>query len=345
MNMKTLRAITRSGVAVACVTAFFTLPVQAEDVAAFYKGQTLRIIVGYSPGGGYDTYARMLAPHFEKKLGATVVVENKPGGAGLNALNSLVREKPDGLRMMLLNAEGALLAQLIDQPGTRFDISKLGFLGRVSYENRVLLASASSPFSKIDAFVKPKVPVKFGSAGRIDGMGDMASIFCQAMDIPCQLITGYKGSSEVTLAVVRNEVNAQVTSESQTAKLVRGGKIKAVAVLAPNKAALLPGTPTIFDLVDLSPKHSKWIRFRAGISDIGRAFVVPPGVPEQRADILEKVIHDVLTDTTVQAQADKIKRPISYAPPDDINKVIKQIFADLAPQERKEVKDLLLNGY
>jgi tripartite-type tricarboxylate transporter receptor subunit TctC len=340
-----LKSIVRLGLALSAAAALLTGPACAAEGDDSFKGQTVRITVGYSAGAGYDAYARMLAPHFAKKLDATVIVENLPGGAGLNALNSLVSEKPTGLRMMLLNGEGALLAQLIDQPGMRFDLSTLRFLGRVSYENRVLLAGAGSPFSKMEAFVNPKQPVYFGATGKIDGMGDTASIFCQALGIPCKVITGYKGSADVSLALVRNEVHAQITSESQSANQVRGGKINAVAVLGPSKAALLPSVPTIFDLVRLSPKQSKWIHFRAGISDIGRVLVLPPGVPQQRADVLEKVTHDVLTDKDVQAHAAKTNRPISYAPPSAVNKVIKQIFADLPPQERKEIKDLLLTGY
>lgn len=348
--MKTFETISRAGLTLMLVLGVFLsggrhAPAVAADASDFYKGKTVRIIVGYSPGGGYDTYARMLAPHLEKQLGATVIVENRTGGAGLSALNSLVRDKADGLRMMLVNGEGAVLAQLIDRPGTRFDVAKLEFLGRVSYENRILLAAANSPFKKIDAFLSAKTPVKFGSSGRIDGMGDMASIFCRALKIPCKLITGYKGASETALALLRDEVNAQVTSESQSAKLSRGGKLVPVAVLARNKAPLLPGTPTIFELVKMSPAQAKWIDFRAGISDIGRTFVVRDGVPKNRGMFLQNALRSVLTDKGVVAAAKKIRRPISYAPPSDTRKVIKRIFGDLDANERKEIKDLILNGY
>src|SRR5215203_5772083 len=85
-------------------------PAGAQDAGMPLKGETVRIYVGFSPGGGYDAYARMLAPHFEKKTGATVVVENRPGGGGLTALNQLVRAKADGTNMMMLNGEGAIMA-------------------------------------------------------------------------------------------------------------------------------------------------------------------------------------------------------------------------------------------
>src|SRR5581483_6386295 len=114
-------------------------PAAAAD--DFLKGQTVRIYVGYSPGGGYDAYARMLAPLLEKKTGATVVIENRPGGGGLTALNQLVREKPDGTTMMMLNGEAAIMAQLTKQPGVAFDMTKVSNLGRVAQEQHFMLVN------------------------------------------------------------------------------------------------------------------------------------------------------------------------------------------------------------
>ena len=321
-------------------------PAQAADAADFFKGKTVRIVVGYSPGGGYDALARLLTHPLEKRLGATVIVENKPGAGGLGALNSLIRDNPDGLRTMLLNGEGAALAQIVDLPGMRFDLATLGILARVSYENRILLAGAKTPFHSIDGFEKATSPVVFGSGGRIDGMGDMAQIFCRAMKIPCKLVIGYPGSNDVTMALRRGEVNAQVTSEGQTAMMVRSDNdIVAVAVLSPNRAPMLPKTPTIFELTKLSPEQAKWIRFRAGISDIGRILVLPPKVPAERAQVLEAAFRSVLTDPAVIAEGERTNRPLNFASAGDTRAVIKRIISDLTPDERKEIKELILHGY
>jgi tripartite-type tricarboxylate transporter receptor subunit TctC len=222
---------------------------------------------------------------------------------------------------------------------------KIGVLGRVSYENRMLIAAAGTPFAKIDGFFSAKDPVKFGSSGRIDSMGDAASIFCRATNVPCKLITGYKGSSEVSLALLRGEVNAQVTSESQTAKLVKGGKIVAVAVLAPNTAPLLPQAKSIFDLVKLNPEQDKWLRFRAGVSDVGRTLVVPDGLPAERLALLRKAVREIMTDKNFVAAAEKARRPIAYAPPEESENIIKGIFAKLSAKERTDIKELLLKAY
>src|SRR5215216_6044573 len=111
----------------------------SRERGTFLKGETVRFYVGFSPGGGYDLYARMLAPHFERLSGATVVVENRPGGGGLTALNQLVRNKPDGLSMMMLNGESAVLSQLTKQPGVAFDMTQVSIYGRVALEQHFFL--------------------------------------------------------------------------------------------------------------------------------------------------------------------------------------------------------------
>src|SRR3954466_2868335 len=85
---------------------------------AYYKGKTVKMIVGYGPGGGYDAYARMIAPHLSKALGATVVVENQPGAGGLNALNRIFTAPPDGLQMMIVNGTAASMSQLLGESAT-----------------------------------------------------------------------------------------------------------------------------------------------------------------------------------------------------------------------------------
>src|SRR5262249_53401973 len=104
------------------------LPAAAQDSEqAFFTGKTLRLIVGFAPGGGYDLYARMLAPYLSKNLSATVIVENRPGAGGLVALNGIYVSPPDGLTLMIVNGTGAAFSQLTDQHGARYDLSKFGY--------------------------------------------------------------------------------------------------------------------------------------------------------------------------------------------------------------------------
>src|SRR5258706_13448773 len=117
-----LSAMRPLALGLACGLALFAARQDARAQGAeeaFYKGKTVKMIVGYGPGGGYDVYARMLAPHLSKVLGATVVVENQPGAGGLNALDKLYAAPPDGLQLMLANGTPAAMPQLPAEPTAR----------------------------------------------------------------------------------------------------------------------------------------------------------------------------------------------------------------------------------
>ena len=145
--MRSACASRRALLAIALSCGMFAAfaPAGAQDASMPLKGETVRIYVGFSPGGGYDAYARMLAPHFEKKTGATVVVENRPGGGGLTALNQLIRAKPDGTSMMMLNGEGAIMAQLVKQDGVAYDMTKVNTLAHVAHEQHLVLVRPDMP--------------------------------------------------------------------------------------------------------------------------------------------------------------------------------------------------------
>jgi len=317
----------------------------ATNALDFYKGKTVRIVVGYAPGGGYDSYARLIAPGLEARLGAQVIVENKPGAGGFNALSALLREPGDGLRMLLLNAEAAVLLQLVEPSVHRFDLRKLAYLGRVSYEYRTLVARKGGEFDRIDGFVKAAKVVHFGAGDRIDTMGDPASILCQTLNIACKIITGYPGAVEVGFALQRGEVDALVVSESQALSYMRGDLVAAVAILGPGKAPQLPNVPSIFDLVELSAEQSKWLRFRAEFAEFGRTLIMPGDTPPDRVAALEDAVASVLTDPQVQAEGARTKRPIAYAPPSDARRFVETVLGGIDPQEQAFIKKLLLTAY
>src|SRR5215207_706438 len=103
-----------------------------DSEQAFFSGKTVRFVVGFGPGGGYDTYARLLAPYLSKTLGATVIVENRPGAGGLVALNGVYIAPADGLTMMIVNGTAAVFSQLTDLQGARYDLDKIGYIATLS---------------------------------------------------------------------------------------------------------------------------------------------------------------------------------------------------------------------
>src|SRR4051812_11108977 len=111
----------------------------AADEAAFFAGKQIRLVVGFGVGGGYDAYARLIAPYLARELDANVVVENQPGAGGVTALNTFVTSKPDGLRIMLANGWSNGISQLMGATGVRYDLTRVSHLGTISSSPSVWL--------------------------------------------------------------------------------------------------------------------------------------------------------------------------------------------------------------
>jgi len=308
----------------------------------FLKGQTVHFLVGYSPGGGYDTYARMLAPHFEKLTGATVVVENKPGGGGTTALNQLFRSKPDGLSMQMLNGESAVIAQLTKQPGVAYDMSKFSIYGRVLEEPHFMIVNPKLPSSLKEIIASGK-KIKFSAGSRTDNLGDYAAVTCEALKMNCQIITGYKGSKEAGLAVMNGEADALTISESSAINYAAGGRTKMVVTIGRARSAKRPDIPTVYEMFQLSPEGKWWFDFRLGIKAIGRAVVGTPGIPQDRLQYLQKVWRQILTDPAVIAEGAKTSHDVDYESPDKMK--VKELLESLPADKLKEVNEVILKRF
>lgn len=317
---------------------------QAQEAGAFLKGQTVRFIVGYSPGGGYDSYARMLAPHFEKRTGATVVVDNRPGGGGLTALNQLVRTKPDGLSMMMLNGEAALISQLTRQAGVSYDLTKVALLARVAEEPHLMLANPSLPATLKEIAASGR-KVKFSAGNRLDNLADYASVLCEALKMSCQIITGYKGSKEAGLAVMNGEVDALTTSESSAIDYAQGGRARLVATIAHKRSRLNPEIATVYEMFQMTPDQTWWFDFRLGIKAFGRVVVGQPDLPADKLQHLQAVWRDILNDPEVKAEGEKTQRPVDYGAPETLGTILRDVLETLPADKLKEVNEVLLRKY
>jgi tripartite-type tricarboxylate transporter receptor subunit TctC len=316
----------------------------AQEPGAFLKGETVRFYVGFSPGGGYDAYARMLAPHFEKRTGATVVVDNRPGGGGLTALNQLVRTKPDGLTMMMLNGESALLGILTKQPGVAFDMTKVTTLARVAHEQHFLLVRPDMPGS-LKEIVASGRKIKFSASGRVDNLGDYAAVLCEALQMNCQIIAGYKGSKEAGLAVMNGEVDALAISDGSGNDYAQGGRTKVIATIGHERSKFKPDVSTVYEMFSLAPERKWWLDFRLAIKAYGRVMVAPPDLPADRREYLEHVWRDILSDPAVIAEGERTQRPLSYEAPAKLNGVIRDVLQLLPADRLRDVNEVILKKY
>lgn len=308
-------------------------------------GQTVRLVVGYGAGGGFDAYARLLAPHLEARTGATVVVDNRPGGGGQTATNQMMREPADGLVQYLINGTPAALAQTVESPGVDYDLAEFTWLGRINAEPGVVIVNEETPFETVADLAAAAEPVIFAAGSRIDGMSDGGAILCEALQIDCRIVLGFQGSAEASLSVIRGETDAIVMSDTSAQAAAQDDNLRAIAVLGQERSEFFPQVPTVAEQFDLSMGGDFWIRYRTDLADIGRSLVLPPGASEDTVAYLRSVWESILTDPGVVAEGAASGRPIRYQPGDAQESVIAGLLSQVALDRQTEIRAVLLTRY
>jgi len=315
---------------------------RAQDAErAFFSGKTVRLVVGFGPGGGYDAYARMLAPHLSKVLAASVVVENQPGAGGLVALNRINTAAPDGLTMMIVNGTGAALSQLAEQAGARFDLGQFGYLGTVSASPWIWLVGPNSTIKTPQDAMKLGKKVNWAASGPADGMSDGAAFTCEALKLDCHVVLGYAGSNQAALAVTQGEMDAIYISDTSANNYVTSGQQHAVAAMGRVKSRFFPDLPTIFEALKLTPDQQWLFDFRGKLEDLGRILLVPPNLAPGRLAALQDAVRETLGDPALVAEGEKSQRYIDYLDAAKTRQNAQDVVTNISPEQRRRVQDIL----
>ena len=336
------KAVLRAGV------ALYALAIAGAAVAQDERpleGETVTVVVGYGPGGGFDTYARLLAPHLAERTGATVVVENRPGAGGNTATNQLMRADADGTVQYLINGVPAVLGQITQGPGITYDLSELTWLARVNAETWAVMVNKDTPYHSLSDMATSSEPITFAALSRADGPSDGAAILCEALQIECRIVLGFDGSSEASLAVLRGEADAIVMTDTTVLANTQGDQARAIGVIGERGSALFPDLDILPDQVELTEDGAFWNAYRGNIADIGRSIVAPPGMDEKTTAYLRGVWADILTDEAIVAEAEGVGRPIDYGPGEDQAMRIEEIFGERSMSRADDIREVLLEKY
>jgi tripartite-type tricarboxylate transporter receptor subunit TctC len=326
----------------AAVLAFQPAASQAAD--PYYKDKTIRFIVGFGAGGGYDAYSRMLGPHFQKLLGATVVVENQPGAGGMVALNKFNVAPPDGLQMTIVNGTGASLQQLLGIKGARFDLTMFKVLGTIDYSTWQFLVQPKSPYNTLADAMKSGKVLTFGGSGKVSGTSDGAAMTCHTLKLKCKIIIGYQGSRATALALAQGEVDGLYVSETSAFNYVRSKNAKAIATMNRKRSILFPDLPTVFEQIPtLNKEQQWWLDYRATVESLGRILVMPPSTPKAQLETMRAATHKVLSDAKIVAEGDKKKRYIKYIDAAQTEKNINTVLNAVTPEQKAQIKKVVLD--
>jgi len=306
----------KTALAGAVALAALAAPARAQDGAAFYNGKTVSYIVATAPGGGYDSYGRLVAEFMQKYLpGSTFVVRNMPGAGHLIGTNALYASKPDGLTLGTFNT-GLIYNQLVANEGVKFDLNKFSWIGKAASDARVFAISAQSPIKTWQDFVASREPVNFSTAGVGSASYVETVILTKALKLPIRIQTGYNGSDD-QLAMRRGEIVGSIASRSSYDQFVKNGFGRYIAQIGGNDA----DTPQLKTLVK-DPGGLELLALIESTSEIARLTAAPPAVPAPQVAALRAAYKQAMEDKELQARAEKLERPVEPLYGDEIAKMI-----------------------
>ncbi len=293
--------------------------------ASFYQGKTVTYIVATDPGGGYDTYGRMIARYMQKYLpGSRFVVRNVPGAGNIIGANLIYTSRPNGLTIGMFNS-GLIYNQLMGTQGIRFDLTKMSWVGKASNQIRVMVIGTNSGFNSFDEMLRAAEPVKFsspgvGSAGYLDSR-ILDTIFPQ-FDI--QTIPGFDGA-EGELSMMRGEIHAQVAIASSLEQFVENGNGFFGLAMSPMAREVLPDIALATDYVS-DPQSLRLLGLLEALSDLGRLTSGPPDVPADVLAVLREAHRQAISDPDLLAEAMQINIPIDAGSGDYVEMRINEVL-------------------
>jgi tripartite-type tricarboxylate transporter receptor subunit TctC len=299
----------------------------------FYKGKTIRIIVGGSAGGGFDTYSRVMARHMGKHIpgNPAIMVENMTGAGTLIAAKYLHSSaKPDGLAFGIFNGS-LILGRALGMKGIDFDVRELEYLGVPVQDSPVCALRKESGITNMDQWLATKTPVKIGGLGPGNSTSDVPRILRATLDLPIQLVEGYKGTAEVRLAADAGEVHggcwAWESVKVTWAKGVQSGEVNAVLQMTAKK---LPDLPSVPLALELAKTEEARLLLKAGAIDpsaIVRVYVTTPRTPKDRLQILRRAFMNTLTDPDFVTEMKKSNLEINPLTGEEVKKIVDSLFS------------------
>jgi tripartite-type tricarboxylate transporter receptor subunit TctC len=311
----------------------------AQTPAEFYKGKNIELYIGYSVGGGYDLYARVLARHIGKHIpgNPTVVPKNMEGAASLRLANWLAKVAPKDGSAFGTVGRGVPFDPLLGLPGTQFKGTDFGWIGSANNEVSVCASWETSKITRIeDLFTKEMV---IGGNGASDDTVQFPRVVNAVLGTKFKIISGYPGGNDIVLAMQRGEVEGRCgwswsTITATHADWVKDNKIHVLVQLALEKHPDLPDVPLIADMAK-TPEQKQLIKLIFARQVIGRPFIAPPGIPRDRLAALRNAFMETMADKDFLADAKQSKLEITPVPGDKVESLVKEIYETPAEVAQK----------
>jgi tripartite-type tricarboxylate transporter receptor subunit TctC len=317
---------------------------QAQTPSDFFKGKNVELYIGYSVGGGYDIYARLLAKHMGKHIpgNPNVLAKNMEGAGSLRLANWLYNVAPkDGTAFGIIG-RGTAFDPLLGRKGAQFEATKYNWLGSANDEVSVCVAWHTSGIRKFEELLTKELTV--GGTGAAADTDQFPRIINGMLGTKFKIVTGYPGGNDIGLAMERGEVNGRCgwswsSVKATHQKWLDDKKINILVQLALEKHPDLPDVPLITELAS-SDEQRAILKLIFARQVMGRPFLAPPGLPRERVAALRKGFMDTMKDKDFLADAEKAQLEITPVAGEDIQRLVIETH-QTPPEIAKKAGDLL----
>ena len=318
----------------------------AESPQEFYKGERVTLVVPYKPGGGFDAYARVIAPFLSKEIEASVIVNNKPGGGGYRAANWMYLDAPrNGKTIGIMNGQTLILNELFGETKVaKFkSLKDFSMIASWAGTDLAVLINKKLPYNSLSDMMGAK-GLKGGATDPLGTHALSDAMTAEALNLKeFRIIVGYQSSQDLITNVFKGELDLFSSSYDTCKRFVDQGFAKCVGLLG-EKTPLFPDAQTI-DQFELSPETKRWLELMADTRNLLRLFVAPPGVPEERIQYMSDAFWKVIKSPEFNKELDK--RELIFPNPGDYKETMKRIskILGLSDKERKDFRFLVEKKY
>jgi tripartite-type tricarboxylate transporter receptor subunit TctC len=310
---------------------FAALPAHAQTAEDFYRGKTVRFVVGSNTGGSYDTYSRLLATHMGRHIpgNPTVVVENMPGASGTKSAQYIGQIAPkDGTVIGMFN-QSMPQRQMLEPDQVRFDLAKFSWLGAMNTSTTVFITWHASGIKTLEDAKKKEVMM--GALSASGGNSVYPLLINAFLHTKFKVVLGYEGGNTIQLAMERGEVDGRAAVVWSGLKAgwpqwIAEKKVNVLLQTGLTKEKDLPDVPLLLDLAQ-NDEEKAIFRFVSSDSAMGFPVTAPPGIPADRLAALQKAFMDTVKDPEFLKIAAERKLEIEPSTGDDVKKVVADLIS------------------
>ena len=317
--------LSKSARGLAAILCLAPLAVRAQDAASFYKGKTISVYIGFSAGGTYDYFGRLLTRHLAKHIpgNPNVVAVAMPGAGSLTLANYMFRIAPRDGTALGIASQTLAIDQTLGAPGILYKANEFNWIGRATSNVEITVIWERSKVKKIEDATVYDVPLASSGAGSpAEGYHKLLNAVIGAK---FKLIGPYPGSTDGLLAMERGEVDAAFTSWNTfnvtKHDWITSKKASALVQYAQERHPDMPDTPTMVEL-GKTPEDRAMFSFDVSGGEVGRSFMAPPGVPADRVALLRKAFDETMSDPELLAEVETAKLDFHPASGEKLQKII-----------------------